>query len=896
MANVNLGIQVLWTGDNVEANLAGVESRLDQITEAARRMSIQIDRMGDNAQRTSRRMNDDFTSVRRGLSMLIRDFRTLGLFFVGTIGGRVLGGLVELDGKYRRLLQGLTLTEGTAKGARDRILELAGAATDLGANIENTADMYAKFAINGIENSDKLSLALNGMAASLGIGKEQAERTGVAISQMFAKGVFVRAEEFNQQLADNMPQAIAAAAQGFKKLGVESLDTTQKISSAVQAGTLKVKDFANAIVVGSEQLINKSAAVLNAKVQIENFVGALGIAAGASSEFSVIGGAIGITFNAATKAILEYLGIQEEMTNSDKAQKIRDIVNEILKIVGGFEAATRALADFGKLAIATFGYIFESARATGASIANLGAAIGRGVGEMMDPMNEQLKVKNAAIAKAQDEFLRGVGKNIADHAGQFGESFNRIFSGESFQTPMTDALRTQIAGMDIDKIVEEASKSSGLKLGTGGAADAAGDAKIKRLKDRLTELMETLAGVEQRADAASRQGLSPLEEAVERAQDPMRQLNLRLQDLFTDFDKLSKEGVDVTGAMERIMIATDMMNVAMDEAAIKARKLFEIQTQLANLDTQKAVQGINQQTEDMMLRTDVRFEGEGPGRMREIEREMNRERVNNAMEMQRLELTLAQQLIEKRTEEATNTQLLLEAHQAYSDVLIQTTPAMILQAERMKALVEGIRTSVESSLTDMFTGLVKQGTDFDWDQWASGLIDNITSAIASNWAKNLTDGIMDLFGLGSAQQVKTMNVTTLNVAGTGAGGVAGAAAGLFGGGGGGLGGIMDMAMQAGQFLGFFSKGGVFNGNITPFANGGIMGGPTLFGMGGEKGKEAIMPLQRVGGKLGVAASGGGDTYNISLKAMDTQTGAEFLMRNMETIAGGLSAQRNLGNF
>ena len=51
--------------------------------------------------------------------------------------------------------------------------------------------------------------------------------------------------------------------------------------------------------------------------------------------------------------------------------------------------------------------------------------------------------------------------------------------------------------------------------------------------------------------------------------------------------------------------------------------------------------------------------------------------------------------------------------------------------------------------------------------------------------------------------------------------------------------------------------------MTAFAGGGIVSGATMFsmrgGMGvmGEAGPEAIMPLTRIGGKLGVAAAGGG---------------------------------------
>ncbi|MBQ3943410.1 MAG: phage tail tape measure protein [Elusimicrobia bacterium] len=75
-----------------------------------------------------------------------------------------------------------------------------------------------------------------------------------------------------------------------------------------------------------------------------------------------------------------------------------------------------------------------------------------------------------------------------------------------------------------------------------------------------------------------------------------------------------------------------------------------------------------------------------------------------------------------------------------------------------------------------------------------------------------------------------------------------------------------------KVLGFFTKsanGNVFsNGKVLPFARGGIVNKPTLFpmkngtGLMGEAGPEAIMPLTRKNGKLGVEASGNQTVVNI----------------------------------
>jgi len=49
-----------------------------------------------------------------------------------------------------------------------------------------------------------------------------------------------------------------------------------------------------------------------------------------------------------------------------------------------------------------------------------------------------------------------------------------------------------------------------------------------------------------------------------------------------------------------------------------------------------------------------------------------------------------------------------------------------------------------------------------------------------------------------------------------------------------------------------------------------------------------MPLTRIGGKLGVrSAGGGGDTLNITVQAIDAQSGVDFIMQNAANIGASL---------
>jgi len=174
-----------------------------------------------------------------------------------------------------------------------------------------------------------------------------------------------------------------------------------------------------------------------------------------------------------------------------------------------------------------------------------------------------------------------------------------------------------------------------------------------------------------------------------------------------------------------------------------------------------------------------------------------------------------------------------------------------------KQVGDAIQTSVKSSLKDLVKGT------FNAKEALLSFYDAITDAAI--------DYLIELIKIQFRQQLL------------------GAAGG--GGGGGGLFSIL------GSFLGGFANGGAFKGGITPFADGGIVRGPTMFGLAGEAGDEAIMPLTRIGGQLGVRSEGGGggDNFSITIQAIDTQTGAQFLQRNASTIVQQVRHQGRLNN-
>ena len=106
------------------------------------------------------------------------------------------------------------------------------------------------------------------------------------------------------------------------------------------------------------------------------------------------------------------------------------------------------------------------------------------------------------------------------------------------------------------------------------------------------------------------------------------------------------------------------------------------------------------------------------------------------------------------------------------------------------------------------------------------------------------------------------------------------------------------------FGGLFAnaKGNAFsNGQFMPFADGGVVNSPTLFGMHGglglmgEAGPEAILPLARgADGSLGVRAGGGGSNVTINIQTPDVQGFGQSQNQIAAMVSRALSrAQRNM---
>jgi hypothetical protein len=204
-----------------------------------------------------------------------------------------------------------------------------------------------------------------------------------------------------------------------------------------------------------------------------------------------------------------------------------------------------------------------------------------------------------------------------------------------------------------------------------------------------------------------------------------------------------------------------------------------------------------------------------------------------------------------------------------------------------------------------------------------GIFSGIGNTISNTFMQQGISGIMsfiakglDLFGGFGGSIMKVMGDvgswvvrsfgSIFSSLGSSISGLIGRVSGMFGGFGGGgggifgtIGGILDI---------FFAEGGVIqNGSkVNKYAKGGLVNSPTMFpmanGMGlmGEAGPEAIMPLTRINGQLGVRAEGGSSTpsivnVNFTVNTMDARDFDTMLIQKKQLITNIVSSAVRQGN-
>lgn len=378
----------------------------------------------------------------------------------------------------------------------------------------------------------------------------------------------------------------------------------------------------------------------------------------------------------------------------------------------------------------------------------------------------------------------------------------------------------------------------------------------------VQEGVNKFASATERSAVAAESALKRLQASV--SNDPIAektlQLDARTEQLSASLDKLREkyralgdsEGLARVDAIQKSINEARERGVANIHAEVGAQNA-------ANVASERALQlSIQRQMVDLQRQTGGAFSGMFQSRFaeqaedRQLQLKESIAQVNEQIAAKEEEMRTASG--QRRIEIGRTLSLLEQFNAQQGDALDKVSAAGLLAQDTWKRVGDAIEGSLKSALKDLIKGT------FDAEKALLAFYDKITDAAI--------DYLFELIKIQFRQQI----IASLAPLTGGGGG-----AGLFG-----------------MFLGGFANGGAFRGGVTPFADGGIVRGPTMFGLAGENGDEAILPLERIGGKLGVNAVGGdGGSYNITIQAIDTQTGAQFLQRNAQTIVQQLRQQDRL---
>jgi tape measure domain-containing protein len=433
-------------------------------------------------------------------------------------------------------------------------------------------------------------------------------------------------------------------------------------------------------------------------------------------------------------------------------------------------------------------------------------------------------------------------------ASEFGEKLGK--QDIQAMTPSTKKNFEEAAGqLEIMlMLIKEIQKSLGIKVSEG----------MDRLATKVARHAENASAALLRMEASV---------AGDEATKRMMQLEARSKGVATQLDKVY-EGYRKLGdkeGMARVEEMRNRLNAAQDRGIGLINR--EVGANNALAASKERLNQLDIQAEMLSLRREQRgglvqsftsaFSDQAEDRRLELQRGIadTQERILAA------EKELITATGERRTEIGNTISLLQQFQQQQQQALEETSAAGLLAQDTWKSVGDAIQGSLKGALRDLVKGT------FDAEKALLSFYDKITDAAI--------DYLFELIKIQFRQQI----IASL--------------APLTGGGAGG--GILGM------FLGGFANGGAFRGGVTPFADGGIVRGPTMFGLAGENGDEAILPLERIGGKLGVNAVGGdGGSYTININAIDTQSGAQFLQKNSQQIIAQLRAadrlNRGYGNL
>lgn len=344
-------------------------------------------------------------------------------------------------------------------------------------------------------------------------------------------------------------------------------------------------------------------------------------------------------------------------------------------------------------------------------------------------------------------------------------------------------------------------------------------------------------------------GDSELGKAVAAIEQKFVGINLQLEEQIENAQILIDKGFDEEGTLQRAIALQGAYNTLKQDQIEKAKENIFLANRLLEIETQKLILAGQIRIEELKKETDTSILGNlskgFPGAdLIETAANMRNQLLRETLDLELKLETLGAQIRESDGERKRILTEQFEILDKQKETIEKVSASITAEGLALQEFWQGIGRTMSDALGSAIDGLIKG-----------------TATLRETTLKFF----QDITAAAAKYIIKLLIIKALGAIFGPAGEVAGTAA-----------------------LSNFARGGVIPGGVKMFGKGGVVNGATAFGIAGEAGAEAILPLKRgAGGKLGVEASGGGGNTLI-IQAIDTQTGIDFIMKNRDTISMALN--------
>lgn len=858
-------------------------------------------------------MNGNLAKTERQGKKTARSFKSIDLVMGLMAAGSIIAitkGFLRMGSEMEQLRTKIAVFERGFKNVDNVMAELNKQFGKTPFSLATIGNSFVRLKASGLDPLDgSLKALLDGVAA-FGGGTQELQRAGIAIQQMAGKGV-ISMEELRQQLGEAIPFAMRVMAQQMKISVGQLIKQVERGELSARVGLKALfEGLANTFGGVSEAMVNTMAGAFERLKKVFQL--------GADRIFNTfkLGPKIAASLNIISDAVEKMIaGITQEDVDKWADFFIQAVflafrLGKMLVFVAGVVRTVLAPV------IDAFNGVLDDLNLALLVIQN-------GFGLFGDSMEETVKKFNEG-----NKSIDGFSKNVKELAVSGMEELRAAMEKVKL---VQDKLSLSPQGLKLSGAL--AKSLQGIQASLNAVETLPFEAKITRLRDKVNEFSKSLdedskrlGDLQTALNAALKEtggkitdevqtlftGITSLNEAINEGRDDvgnytaeLNKLRMAMQGAFAEkldrqIEKISLKIRDMATQLSgtRLQKATAQLQRQFGSLTLDLEKQLDSAKKLPILTADRtarifrlraAIKSVNALEEDAIGLAKQRLDLEESLFL--MKEKAGRATLKFDIESSRIELARLQSPTSaifdtslgdqvRDTKEALREQVVqieIQAQIIRDTLTLETDPerAAALR-ERLALLKEQVPVLNAIAVATTETALLQREL---WAEVGATIRETLGDAIknlvkGTGTAKDALVAMFDRITDAAADYIAKLIVMKALQAGLGSG---------FGGSGGAIGGLLG-----------FKNGGAFKGSIKPFANGDIVRGPTLFGLAGESGTEAIMPLERVGGKLGVRSVGGGDGgLNLTIQAIDQQSGADFLLRHLADIKSGFQNQKAL---